>query len=223
MGLDWPGFGIRLTRYVWLPMRARLYLTFQQIGADLFAAGLASATSGNYSARERDGFWITRSGVQKAHLTPEDLIFLPLEPDPLRDQGASVERVIHRAIYRQTDATAVVHAHPRHAIALSFHLQVIEPIDLEGRYYFEHIPVVAPATLSGTQEAAEAVAQALQENPACVVRGHGAFVKSSLEVPEQALLQAYSLMTSLEEACEVLFLERLWRGFSGDGLGEASE
>ncbi|MCX8087643.1 MAG: class II aldolase/adducin family protein [Meiothermus ruber] len=193
-------------------MKAKLYLTFQQVGADLFAAGLASATSGNYSVRVGEGLWITRSGAQKAHLTPEDIMLLPLESDPEKDRGASVERVIHRAIYHQTDATAVVHAHPRHAIALSFHLDAIEPIDLEGRYYFERIPVVAPKTLSGTQEAAEAVAEALQQHPACVVRGHGAFVKSSLEAPEQALLQAYSLMTSLEEACEVLFLERLWRG-----------
>ncbi|MGK0617981.1 class II aldolase/adducin family protein [Meiothermus cerbereus] len=196
-------------------MKAKLYLAFQQVGADLFAAGLASATSGNYSVREGEGLWITRSGVQKAHLTPEDVMFLPLLPDPKRDQGASVERVIHRAIYQQTDATAVVHAHPRHAIALSFHLEAIVPIDLEGRYYFDQIPVVAPTTLSATQEAADAVARVLQHHPACVVRGHGAFVKSSLNLPEKALLQAYSLMTSLEEACEVLFLERLWRGGGG--------
>lgn len=191
-------------------MKAKLFLAFQQVGADLFAAGLASATSGNYSVRDREGLWITRSGVQKAHLTPDDLLWLPLFPDSERDQGASVERVIHRAIYQQTDATAVVHAHPRHAIALSFHLGAIVPIDLEGRYYFDQIPVVAPRTASGTEEAAEAVAEALQDHRACVVRGHGAFVKGTEEVLEKSLLQAYSLMTSLEEACEVLFLERLW-------------
>jgi L-fuculose-phosphate aldolase len=196
-------------------MKAKLYLTFQQIGADLFAAGLASATSGNYSVREGEGLWITRSGAQKAHLTPEDVMFLPLLPDPKRDQGASVERVIHRAIYQQTDATAVVHAHPRHAIALSFHLEAIVPIDLEGRYYFDKIPVLTPKTASGTPEVAEAVAEALRENIACVVRGHGAFIKGTEEALEKSLLQAYSLMTSLEEACEVLFLERLWRGAAG--------
>lgn len=191
-------------------MKAKLFLTFQQIGIDLFAARLASATSGNYSARAKDGLWITRSGAQKARLTPEDILLLPTEPNPERDQGASVERIIHRAIYRHTNATAVVHAHPRHAIALSFHLDSIVPIDLEGLYYFDQIPVVAPRTASGTEEAAEAVAEALQDHRACVVRGHGAFVKGTEEVLEKSLLQAYSLMTSLEEACEVLFLERLW-------------
>ncbi len=199
-------------------MIAKLYLTFKQVGADLFAAGLASATSGNFSVRVGEGLWITRSGAQKAHLTPEDILFLPQEPDPEKDRGASVERVIHRAIYQQTDATAVVHAHPRHAIALSFHLDSIVPIDLEGRYYFDQIPVLSPRTTSASQEAAEAVAQALRVHRACVLRGHGAFVKGTEEAPEKSLLQAYSLMTSLEEACEVLFLERLWRG----GHGQAS-
>jgi L-fuculose-phosphate aldolase len=191
-------------------VKAQLYLTFQQVGEDLFAAGLASATSGNYSVRAGEGIWITRSGAQKAHLTPDDLLLLPLKPDPEHDYAASVERVIHRAIYRKTDATAVVHAHPRHAIALSFHLDAIVPIDLEGLYYFDQIPVVAPKTASGTPEAAEAVAEALQRHRACVVRGHGAFVRSSLEDLDKSLLQAYSLMTSLEEACQVLFLERVW-------------
>ncbi|MCS7058544.1 MAG: class II aldolase/adducin family protein [Meiothermus sp.] len=200
-------------------MRARLFLAFQQVGADLFAAGLASATSGNYSVRERDGLWITRSGAQKAHLTAEDILWIPLEPDPERDRGASVERVVHRAVYRHTDATALVHAHPRHAIALSFHLEAVRPIDLEGQYYFDRVPVVTPQTTSATEEVAKAVAEALRGHRACVVRGHGAFVKGTLPDPKEALLQAYSLMTSLEEACQVLFLERLWRCL-GEGRDE---
>lgn len=191
-------------------MKARLFLTFQQVGADLFAARMASATSGNYSARTPEGLLITRSGAQKAHLTAEDLLQLPLEPDPEKDQGASVEKIIHRAIYRETDARAVVHAHPRFAIVLSYHLERIVPIDLEGRSYLPEVPVVAPPTASGTEEAAQAVAEALKTHPACVVRGHGAFVKAAEETPEKSLLKAYSLMTSLEEACEILYYERLW-------------
>lgn len=193
-------------------MKAKLFLTFQQVGADLFSAGLASATSGNYSARTPEGMWITRSGAQKAHLTPDDLMLLPLEANPTKDQGASVERVVHRAIYRLTPAHAVVHAHPRHAIALSFDQDSLEPIDLEGQYYLPYIPVLSPITASGTEEVALAVGQALLQYPACVVRGHGAFVRAEANSPEAALLKAYSLMTSLEEACEVLFLQRLWAG-----------
>lgn len=193
-------------------MKAKLYLTFQQVGADLFAAGLAAATSGNYSVRTKEGLYITRSATQKAHLSADDIMLLPLEPDEEKDKGSSVERIIHRAVYRQTDATALVHAHPRHAIALSYHLERFVAIDLEGQYYFlPEVPIVTPKTLSATDEAANAVAEALKTNIACIVRGHGAFIKSTNPVPEKALLNAFSLMTCLEEACQVYYLEGMWR------------
>ena len=54
------------------------------------------------------------------------------------------------------------------------------------------------------------MADALKTHPACVVRGHGAFVKAAQETPERSLLKAYSLMTSLEEACEILYYYHLW-------------
>jgi L-fuculose-phosphate aldolase len=198
-------------------MKARLYLAFQQVGADLFAARLASATSGNFSVRDPRGLWITRSGAQKAHLQPEDLLLLPTQADPQADQGASVERIVHRAIYQQTGARAVVHAHPRFAIALSYSFDQIVPIDLEGSYYFPSIPVVSPSTTSGTEEVAQAVAGALVQHKACIVRGHGAFARSELETPDRALLEAFALITSLEEACEVLYHQRLWAALHPGG------
>jgi L-fuculose-phosphate aldolase len=190
-------------------MKAKLYLAFQQVGADLFDQHLASATSGNFSVRVKEGIWITRSGVQKGHLSADDLMLLPLEADQEKDAGSSVERIIHRAVYAATDALAVVHAHPRYAIALSYHLETIEPIDLEGQYYLPTIPVLNPASRSASPEAAEAVAQALKTHHACILRGHGAFVKAREATPEQSLLKAYSLMTSLEEACEILYHHQL--------------
>ncbi|MGQ9511167.1 MAG: class II aldolase/adducin family protein [Thermaceae bacterium] len=189
-------------------MRARLFSTFQQVGQDLFLQGLITATAGNFSVRTPKGFWITRSGVQKAHLTPEDLVEVPLEGEI--PQVASVESLIHREVYRKTGATALVHAHPRVAVALSFHLEALEPIDYEGRYYLPRVPVLAPKTVSATEEAAQAVAEALSQGKACLLRGHGAFTKSEKERPEEALLEAYSLMTSLEEAAAILLYSRLW-------------
>ncbi|MER3451872.1 MAG: fuculose phosphate aldolase [Thermus sp.] len=189
-------------------MLARLFGAFQQVGQDLFAQRLITATAGNFSVRTPKGFLITKSGVQKAHLTPEDLLEVPLEGEV--PEGASVESIVHREVYRRTGATALVHAHPRVAVALSFHLEALEPIDLEGRFYLPKVPVLSPRTVSATEEAALAVAEALQGHRACLLRGHGAFTKSEKERPEEALLEAYSLMTSLEEAAEILWYHRLW-------------
>ncbi|KGQ20903.1 fuculose-1-phosphate aldolase [Thermus filiformis] len=189
-------------------MLARLFSAFRQVGEDLFHQRLITATAGNFSVRTARGFLITRSGVQKAHLTPEDLVEVPLEgPIP---PGASVESVVHREVYLKTAAQALVHAHPRVAVALSFHLEALEPIDLEGRTYLPKVPVLAPKTVSATLEAAQSVAEALRTHRACLLRGHGAFTKSEKERPEEALLEAYSLMTSLEEAAEILLYHRLW-------------
>mgnify|MGYP003551619841 FL=1 len=141
-------------------MRARLYAAFRQVGEDLFAQGLISATAGNFSVRTKGGFLITKSGVQKARLTPEDLLEVPLEgPIP---EGASVESVVHREVYRRTGARALVHAHPRVAVALSFHLSRLRPLDLEGQHYLKEVPVLAPKTVSATEEAALSVAEALR-------------------------------------------------------------
>lgn len=190
-------------------MLARIYATFRQVGEDLFAQRLISATAGNFSVRTKGGFLITRSGTQKAHLTPEDLVEVPLEgPFP---EGASVESVVHREVYRNTPAQAIAHAHPRAAVALSFHLERLLPLDLEGQYYLKEVPVLSPKTTSATQEAAQAVAKALEAHRVCLLRGHGAFAIGLKERPEEALLQAYSLLTTLEESAEILLYHRLWR------------
>lgn len=109
--------------------------------------------------------------MQKARLTPEDLLEVPLEgPIP---EGASVESVVHREVYRRTGARALVHAHPRVAVALSFHLSRLRPLDLEGQHYLKEVPVLAPKTVSATEEAALSVAEALREHRACLLRGTG--------------------------------------------------
>ncbi|AEV16949.1 MAG: fuculose-1-phosphate aldolase [Thermus sp.] len=191
-------------------MLARLYTAFRQVGEDLFGQGLISATAGNFSVRGKEGFLITKSGVQKARLTPEDLVEVPLEgPFP---PGASVESVIHREVYRRTQAQALVHAHPRVAVALSLHLDRLLPLDLEGQYYLREVPVLAPKTTSASEEAASAVAEALAHHRVCLLRGHGAFAAGFKERPEEALLEAYSLMTTLEESAEILLYHRLWGG-----------
>lgn len=122
--------------------------------------------------------------MQKARLTPEDLLEVPLEgPIP---EGASVESVVHREVYRRTGARALVHAHPRVAVALSFHLSRLRPLDLEGQHYLKEVPVLAPKTVSATEEAALSVAEALREHRACLLRGHGAFAVGLKEAPEEA-------------------------------------
>ena len=183
--------------------RPALYQAFREVGEDLFVQGLISATAGNFSVREGEGLWITKSGVRKNRLAPEDLLYVGLEPDPERDRGASVELGIHRAVYRATDARAIVHAHPRTAVALSLGLSAIRPVDLEGQLVLGEVPVLDPATKSATREAAQAVAEGLARYPVVLLRGHGAFARG------RDLFEAYARLTVLEESAQVLLFAKL--------------
>jgi L-fuculose-phosphate aldolase len=93
----------------------------------------------------------------------------PRGPHP--PKGASVESVIHREVYRKTPARAIVHAHPRVAVALSLHLKSLVPLDLEGQFYLKEVPVLSPKTVSATEEAARAVAEALGGPPGLPLKG----------------------------------------------------
>lgn len=185
---------------------ASLLDAFRAVGEDLFAHRLIGGAAGNLSARTPDGLWITRSGARKHRLTEADLLLVPIEPDPARDRGASVELMLHRAVYRSTDAGAVVHAHPRTAVALSLVLERIVPLDLEGRFYLGEVPVLTPASVSASPEAAAAIEAAIPEHPVVLLRGHGAFAQG------RDLYEAYARMSALEESAEVLLKKRLWEG-----------
>jgi len=189
-----------------LMVPTELYQRFREVGEDLFAQGLISATAGNFSEREGDGFWITKSGVRKNRLAPGDLLFVGLEPDEERDRGASIELVIHREVYRETDAAALVHAHPRTAVALSLHEAAIRPLDHEGKLVLGEVPVLRPGSVSASPEAAAAVAEGLARHPVVMLKGHGAFARG------KNLFEAYARLTVLEEAAQILLSSRLWRG-----------
>lgn len=101
---------------------------FQNIGKRLLGEGLVGANFGNMSVREKDGFSITRTGSFLD--SPGETIFLPVEGKV--PPNASSEYRVHREVYRITPHRAVVHAHPPHAVALSFNRERIIPLDKRG-------------------------------------------------------------------------------------------
>ena len=86
--------------------------------AAVIAAGRAAAerhwvpaTSGNFSVRiDANRVAITRSGVDKGHLTPEDILVQPLDA-PLLPRS-SAEALLHLDLYRRDPAIgAIFHVH----------------------------------------------------------------------------------------------------------------
>ena len=173
---------------------------FQTIGHDLFAGGLVSSNSGNMSMRLGDRIIITRRGSKLGCLQENDLIETGISKNDRATPLASIELPVHRAIYQETPALAVIHAHPPHAIALSLAETEILPRDTEGLCVVGRIPVLGwhmEVRLGGL---ADIIAQALKEYRIVMVHGHGSFAIGQL------LEEALNCTTTLEESCRVIWL-----------------
>ena len=78
-----------------------------------------------------------------------------------------------RQDYKATPALAIVHCHPRAAIAYSLSRDEIVPIDNEASYLLKKVPVIYEEFASGTPEMAKNVAQTLSKYKIVMLRGHG--------------------------------------------------
>ncbi len=174
---------------------------FQLVGRDLFTRGLVSSHGGNLSIRIGERVTITRRGSMLNCLEDSDLIETGVSRNNRATPLASSELAVHRAIYRETQALAIVHAHPPHATALSLTTQEIVPGNMEGEAVIGAVPVVGWQQDTKSGALAEEIAQALKKHQKVVmVRGHGSFAIGQL------LEEAYNFTTVLEESCQVLCL-----------------
>jgi len=145
-------------------------------GARLGARGLIVAAEGNLSIRLGDQLLVTPSGRRKDELSVEDLLLVPLDPDPAAGgeagygQGTgprpSSDIAVHRAVYRaRPDVRAVAHAHLAASLGLTIAGERPNPDDLpETRLLLPRLPFV-PLLPMGSPAIAAAVAAALTEAP----------------------------------------------------------
>lgn len=176
----------------------RLVDEFAGIGRTLFEAGLNNSHSGNMSVRLGDRVLITRRGSMLAELTATDLIDVGLKEDDSGIALASTEVKVHRAVYTATSHLALVHTHPRSAIALSLNRDFLIPVDDEGRYYFKRVPVLNVQATIGSKELEEKLPVLLKDFPVVMVRGHGAFAAGG------NLEEGLQVTHALEWSCEIL-------------------
>jgi methylthioribulose-1-phosphate dehydratase len=92
-----------------------------EAGKILYQQGLVPATSGNFSARLRDGnVAITVSGRHKGRLTETDIMIVDAQGNPLDARQPSAETGLHIQIYQHFPAVgAILHPHSMNAVLLS--------------------------------------------------------------------------------------------------------
>lgn len=181
----------------------RIYEQFREIGRDLYVAGMISSHGGNISVRLGDRVVIKRRGAMLGQLKPHDLIETGLDKNDSGVTMASTELLTHRMIYQKTPALAIVHCHPRTAIAFSLSRDAIVPIDNEASYLLKKVPVIYEEFASGTPEMANNLAAVLQSYKIVMLRGHGSFATG------QTLDEAFHWSSTLEESCQIALYAKL--------------
>ncbi len=159
-----------------------------------------SSHSGNISIRRGERLYIKRRGAMMGDMSEEDVVETGVKEDDSGVIIASTEVGVHRAIYQNTSALAIVHAHTPYAISLSLVRDEIVPIDDEGRYHLKKVPVLEVEESIGSDEVEERLPEILQDYNAAIVKGHGTFAHG------ENLEEAYNWVTVVESICRIIYL-----------------
>jgi len=161
------------------------------------ALGINRGKSGNVSARWKDGFLVTPSGLPYDQMSPQDIVFVDARGCARGAREPSSEWRFHFDIYRhKDDACAVVHAHSSFATTLAclgmavpaFHYMVA----LAGGNDIR----CAPYATFGTQALSDHAIKALEGRLACLLANHGMIATGP------SLTQALALAVEVEALCE---------------------
>lgn len=175
---------------------AELLGTFAEVGSDLYKLGLVSSHGGNLSVRSGHEMWITGTGTMLGRLRERHISLV--KPDgSYEGPQPSSDTLLHSAVYALGGAQAVVHAHPHHAIAMTFGGETFVPPDFEGMHFLKEVPVIS----EGPNQVAQ-VASALQTRLVVMLQGHGAYARG------QTLWEALHWITALEESSHIAWLRR---------------
>jgi L-fuculose-phosphate aldolase len=146
-------------------------------GRRMIESGLVTGTAGNLSLRTGpDTIAITPSSVAYDTIEPVDICLMSVGDDSQLDGSRvpSSEWPMHRAIYRSSDAEAIVHTHSFNATAVSSIVDELPAI----HYYILRLGGesvrVAPFRPFGSQELADTVSEALADRNTALLQNHGA-------------------------------------------------
>ena len=175
----------------------------------LYAMGLTTSVSGNYSVRTGRMIWITPSKVPRYRIRPADLVKVDLKTGKVSGRAKpSMELGMHRRVYNvRPDINAIVHTHSPYTIGVS--------ISAKFRHVIEEAKIVVgePAVIanrpSGSADLAKEVSDEFKKgSKVVVIKNHGVVAGGS------NMEHARALVESLEEWAKILTFAELFGGAS---------
>ena len=135
--------------------------------------GLVVGTAGNLSVRTGDLVAITPSSIDYDELDPGLICVVGLDGEIVdAERAPSSELPMHLAVYRGTEAAAIVHTHAPYATTLSAVVDELPAIHYTIAELGGPVRVAQYATF-GTDELASSVMDALQGRSAVLLGSHG--------------------------------------------------
>ena len=182
-----------------------------RVGQRMHARELVDGFSGNISARlDAQHILATPSGLAKGMLLPEQLIVIDMQGQVVEAAPGlrpTSELLMHLEAYRRRpDISAVVHAHPMTAIALTIAgISLAECVIPEAIVVFGLVPTAPYATPSSIENQL-AIAELIVGHDALLLAYHG-----SLTVG-RSVTEAYLRLESLEHTAKIIALTRMLGG-----------
>ncbi|ACL21780.1 class II aldolase/adducin family protein [Desulfitobacterium hafniense DCB-2] len=178
-----------------------------EIGQKIAQSGMVAGTWGNISAwdSDRNGYWITPSGMDYFSLKEEDLVLLSMDNTVLEGKRKpSSELLLHGQIYKQRpDVKGIVHTHSPFATA-----HAVSRLPLPG--IVEDLVMIAGGQvavaryeLPGTLELALSAVQALEDKNAVFLANHG------LVGVGFSLAEAFKVCQVVEKSAQIHIMSRL--------------
>ncbi len=144
------------------------------------AIGINQGTAGNISVRFEDRMLISPTAVPYDAMTPDMIASLVLEDSRGRWQGPlkpSTEWRMHRQLLLEnTDAAAVVHAHPTYCTTLAIARKEIPACHYMIAAFGGNSVRCAGYARYGTAALANLAAEAMRDRTACLLANHGMIV-----------------------------------------------
>ena len=168
--------------------------------------GLVTGTAGNVSMRlppyeGREIIAITPHHIYYDLMTPDDIVIIDFEGEPLEGDVPSAEAMLHISIYQARERVkAVIHTHSVFASAFAVAGRDIPAILDEQVTYIGGEVRLAKYAISGGEELADNVVQALGQHNAVLLPNHG------MVGVGRSLREALTVCQLVERAAQIYLL-----------------
>ena len=176
-----------------LQLRRQIISTALQMNA----FGINRGKSGNVSARWKNGFLVTPSGLPYEETKPTDIVFIDAKARPKGRRAPSSEWRFHFDIYdRRSEVGAVVHTHSSFATTLACLGMAVPAFHYMVAVSGGNSIRCAPYATFGTQTLSDHALAALEGRKACLLANHGMIATG------ESLKGALALAVEVEGLCE---------------------